>query len=147
MKRLFIYYSLSGNGDFVANYLKGKDIETRKVSTKEKISKSMFLKILKGGFLAGINYKAKLDNFNKNIEEYDEVIIGSPVWNGRFSCAINTVIDELKLDNKNIRFILYSGSGTAPKAEEIIKERFKNAQVINLKEPKKNKEELEKINI
>ena len=139
MKKIFIYYSLTGNGDEVANYLKDKQIDIRKVLTKEPLPKNMILSILTGGFKAGINYKDKLDNFNPNISEYDEVIIGSPIWNDRLACPINTVLDEIDLVGKKITFILYSGSGKAKKATEKINEKVKNARIIYLKEPKKDK--------
>ena len=144
MKKLFIYYSLSGNGDVVADYLKDEGCDIRKVIMKDRMPKSYFGQILTGGFLAGINHKAKLDNFDNDISEYDEIIIGSPIWNGRLSCPINTVLEEIKLDNKKVMFILYSGSGTAPKAEKKLKDRYENVDIIMLKEPKKNKDELDK---
>ena len=31
MKKLFIYYSLSGNGDYVADYLKNKNYDIIKI--------------------------------------------------------------------------------------------------------------------
>ena len=35
MNKIFIYYSLSGNGDSVANYLMNKGIDIRKVLLKK----------------------------------------------------------------------------------------------------------------
>ncbi len=145
MKKLFIYYSLSGNGNVVADYLKDKNIDIRKVIMRDKIPKSYIGQILTGGFLAGINHKAKLSNFDNNIDDYDEIIIGSPIWNGKLSCPINTVLDKINLENRKISFILYSGSGTAPKTEKIIKNKYGDAKIIILKEPKSNKKELEKV--
>lgn len=139
MKKIFIYYSLSGNGLEVANYLKDKNIDIRKVETKEPLPNNIILRILTGGFLAGINHKDKLNSFNSNISEYDEVIIGSPIWNDHLSCPINTVLDEIDLVGKKIVFILYSGSGYAKKVSEKIKSKYPNAVIIYLKEPKKNK--------
>ena len=147
MKKLFIYYSLSGNGDVVADYLKSKKIDIRKVIVKDRLPKSYFGQILTGGFLAGINYKAKLDNFDYNLNNYDEIIIGSPIWNGKLSCPINTVLDKIDFSNKNISFILWSGSGSVPKAEKKIKNLFNNVNIIILKEPKKNIGEMvDKVN-
>ena len=145
MKKLFIYYSLSGNGDVVATYLKTKNIDVRKVIIKDKMPKSYIGQILKGGFLAGINYKMELDNFDNNTDNYDEIIIGSPIWNGRLACPINTVLDNIDL-NKRISFVLYSGSGEAPKAEKMIKERYGNVNIIVLKDPKKNIDDM-KMNL
>jgi flavodoxin len=145
MKKIFIYYSLSGNGDVVATYLKTKNIDVRKVIIKDKMPKSYIGQILKGGFLAGINYKMELDNFDNNTDNYDEIIIGSPIWNGRLACPINTVLDNIDL-NKRISFVLYSGSGEAPKAEKMIKEGFGNVNIIVLKDPKKNIDDM-KMNL
>ena len=144
MKRLFIYYSLSGNGDFVADYLKDKKIDIRKVETLEPLPKNKFFGILTGGFKAGIGYKDKLKDFDSNIEKYDEIIIGSPVWNGRFSSPINTVLSRLDLNNKKASFILCSGSGKSDKLNVYVKEKYA-ANAINLKEPKNNKKELKKL--
>ena len=138
MKKIFIYYSLTGNGDVVADYLKKKKIDIRKVEDKEELSKNKILRILQGGFLAGINHKTKLINFDSNIDKYKEIIIGSPIWNGRLSCPINTVIDKLDLSNKKITFILYSGSGKAPKTDKKLKSLYKNINIIHIKEPKNN---------
>lgn len=145
MKKIFIYYSLSGNGDVVATYLKTKNIDVRKVIIKDKMPKSYIGQILKGGFLAGINYKMELDNFDNNTDNYDEIIIGSPIWNGRLACPINTVLDSID-SNKRISFVLYSGSGEAPKAEKMIKERYGNVNIIVLKDPKKNIDDM-KMNL
>ncbi len=144
MKKLFIYYSLSGNGDLVADYLKNKNIDIRKVNTTETLPKSMVLRILSGGFKAMINYKDKLSNFDNDISKYDEVIIGSPVWNSRLSSPINSVLDMIDLNNKKITFILYSGSGKALKAHELINKKYK-AKIIDLKEPLRNHDELDKL--
>lgn len=145
MKKIFIYYSLSGNGDVVATYLKTKNIDVRKVIIKDKMPKNYIGQILKGGFLAGINYKMELDNFDNNTDNYDEIIIGSPIWNGRLACPINTVLDNIDL-NKRISFVLYSGSGEAPKAEKMIRERYGNVNIIALKDPKKNIDDM-KMNL
>ncbi len=138
MKKIFIYYSLTGNGDVVADYLKKMSITIRKVRAKEELSKNTFLRILQGGFLAGINHHTPLIDFDNNIDEYEEIIIGSPIWNGRLSCPINTVLDKLDLHNKKITFILYSGSGKAPKTDIKLKNNYKDINIIHIKEPKKN---------
>ena len=83
-KKLFIYYSLSGNGDLVADYLK-HTYDIRKVVTKEPLPKNYILSLITGGFKAMINYHDKLDNFDNNIEDYNEIVIGSPIWNDRLS--------------------------------------------------------------
>ena len=146
MKKIFIYYSLSGNGDKVASYLKDKGYDIRKVVTNEPLPKNYFLSILSGGFKALIGYKDNLKRFNSDISDYDKVVIGSPVWNNRLSCPINSVLDKINVDNKDISFVLYSGSGKSKSASKFIIERYGEVKIINLMEPKKNSEELKKLN-
>lgn len=146
MKKLFIYYSLTGNGDLVAEYLKEKEYDIRKIETKEPLPKNYVLRILTGGYKAMINYKDKLIDFDVNIDEYDKIVIGSPVWNARLSSPINTVLKLLDLKDKKVKFVLYAGSGQAPKAKEYIEKNYLQANVVILKEPLKNKEELENLN-
>ena len=145
MKKIFIYYSFTGNGDEVANYLKDKNIAIRKVNTKEPLPQNRVLSIITGGFLAGIKHKDKLINFNNDISNYGQIIIGSPIWNGRLSCPINTVLDELNLTNKQVIFILYSGSGDAPKTNKLLKEKYPECKIIQLKEPKQNQDIIKQV--
>lgn len=142
MKKIFIYYSLTGSGDLVADTLKSKGYDIRKVVSKYKYPKSFFWLMMVGGFRAGTNKKDKLIDFNTDISNYDEIVIGSPVWFDRVSPPINTILKELDLSGKKISFIFYSGSGEANKASEKVKDL---GNIIILKEPKKHKEELSKI--
>ena len=144
MKKLFIYFSLSGNGDVVAEEFKKKGYEIRKVNTKYQYPKNKFLMIMVGGYKASFNKKDELINFDTDISKYDKIVIASPIWNDRLSAPVNSVIDLLDLTNKDISFVLYSASGYANKAKEKIKSLF-GIDAIVLKEPKKNKEELEKL--
>ena len=144
MKKLFIYYSLTNNGDIVADQLKNNGYEIRKVITKYKYPKSMFLRILIGGYKATVNKKDKLVDFDTNISNYDKIVIGSPIWNDRLCPPINSVINQLDLKDKKIDFILYSASGKASKAKEKIKNLY-GIDAIILKEPKKDEDELKKL--
>lgn len=145
MKGIFIYYSLSGNGDIVAGFFKDQGYDIRKVETLRKMPKSFILQILSGGFKASIEYKEKLKDFDSNIDAYDKIVIGSPIWNDRLSSPINTVINMLDLSKKNVNFVLYSGSGKSNHAREQIAKKEIKANIIDLQEPKKNKGELDKI--
>lgn len=143
--KLFIYYSLTGNLDKVAQVLKEKDIEIRKVEMKKKMPKSFFFRVLTGGFLSGINAKSKLKDYDKDIISYDEIIIGSPIWNGRFSSPVNRLLKDLELDNKKLSFVFTSGSGEGKKALDKVNKLYPNSKVIFLKEPLKYENELEKL--
>ena len=145
MKKIFIYYSLSGNGDLVNDYLTKKGYESKKIEVKNKLPKNYFLSIVIGGYKAMVNYKETIINFDIDIDNYDEIVIGSPIWNDRLSSPISTLLNEINLENKKLKFILYSGSGKEKHASEFIKIKYPNAKIVELKEPKKYSEELNKI--
>ena len=145
MKRLFIYYSFTGNGDVVAKEFKNKGYDTFKIVTKEKLPKSFVLSILVGGFNAGIGYKDKINDIKCDINSYQEVFIGTPIWNGRISSPINTLLKQFDFADKKITFVFYSGSGKIDKALKQIDKVCSKYEIINLVEPKKNKDELNKL--
>lgn len=144
MKKLFIYYSQSGNGDYVASRMSELGYDIRKIEAKRLLPKSFFWSMMIGGMMAGFNHKSKLKEFDNDVSSYDEIVIGSPIWNGKFACPVNTLLNKLDLKNKKVKFILYSGSGNAPKCIAKIKKNS-SCDVYEVKEPKKNKDELEKI--
>ena len=145
MGKLFIYFSNSGNGELVAKKLKEKEYDIIKVVPKKALPKSFFSLIMQGGFLAGIKNKMKIKDLNVDFSSYDEITIGTPIWNGRISPPINTVLAMSELKDKKVSFILYAGGGQAPKSIKRLNKEFHGAEIVILKEPKKYPEELEKI--
>ena len=101
--------------------------------------------MMSGGFQAGIKLKAKLKEFDYDITKYDEVVIGSPIWNDRFAPAINTVLANVKFDNKKLSFVFYSGSGEGKHALKRVNKEYPGAECIFLKQPKDYPDELKKL--
>ena len=145
MKRLVIYYSLTGNTDIVAQELSLKGYETRRVYEKKKMPKSFFWMVMTGGFRAGMHLKGKLINYDNDVSSYDEIVILSPIWNGLTPPAINSVLKQTDLTNKKLTFVFSSGSGEAPKMIKKINKKYPGSKVIVLKDPKKHSEELKKV--
>ena len=145
MKKLFIYYSYSGNGELVAQKMREKGYDIRKVETIKKLPKSFFFAMMSGGFQAGVKMKAKLKEFNFDVSSYDEVVIGSPIWNGRFPPAINTVLTKVNFEGKELSFVFYSGSGEGKSALKRVNKEYPNSKVLFLKQPKDYPEELKKL--
>lgn len=145
MKKLFIYYSYTGNGDIVAEKIKEKDIDIRSITPKKPLPKSFLGGMLIGGFRAGIKAKTPLLDFNSDVSEYGEVIIGAPIWNARIASPINTVLEELKGTDKKISFIFYSGSGAGKAAAKRVSKEYPDSKVLFIKGPKDNPSELEKV--
>ena len=126
----------------VADYLKKNNVTIRKIKPIKPLPKNMFFRIIVGGYLAGKDYQDELVDFDSDISQYKKIIIGSPIWRDRLSTPINTVLSKLDLRDKELIFILYSGSGYAAKATEKINKLYPKAKIIHLKEPLKYQEVL-----
>lgn len=145
MKKIFIYYSLTGNGDEVSKVFKKDGYDIKKIEVNKPLPKKFFFRMMTGGFKALIGYKEKITNFDIDITKYDKIVIGSPIWNDRISTPIRTLLK--KIDKNNIDFVLYSGSGKGERGIEYLKERYPKSKITIIKEPKKYKEEINKINL
>jgi multimeric flavodoxin WrbA len=141
MKKYFIYYSNSGNGDFVAEALKRSDVSLIKVEPKKHIKKMNFFRIIRYGGEAMMKKKMPIQQLDLILDSDDVVVIGSPIWNDRLSTPILTLLDKYEFDKKTTRFVFYSGGGKAAHAEmQIAKMGFEKKAIV-LKEPKKYSEE------
>lgn len=141
MKKYFIYYSYTGNGDFVADTLKRSDLSIIKIEPKKHMKKINFFRILRYGGEAMFKKKMPIQSLDLILDKDDVVIIGSPIWNDRLSTPILTLLDKFEFDKKTTKFIFYAGGGEANHAEkQIAKMGFEQKAVI-LKEPKKYMEE------
>ena len=141
MAKYFIYFSATGNGDFIASILKEKGYEPLKVEMVKPIGKMSFFKIIKYGGHAMTNKKAKIKDLSLNLKPEDEVIIGSPIWNDRLSTPINTILSQFDFDKEKTKFILYPAGKTTNKSKKrLIKLGFKQEPLV-LPYPLKYQEE------
>ena len=141
MKKYFIYYSNSGNGDFVAEALKRSDVSLIKLEPKKHIKKMNFFRIIRYGGEAMMKKKMPIQQLDLILDSDDVVVIGSPIWNDRLSTPVLTLLDKYEFDKKTTRFVLYSGGGKAARAEKQIAKMGFEKKAIVLKEPKKYSEE------
>ena len=145
MRKLFIYYSRTGNGDLVADFLSTYGYERYRVTPKHMLPENLFWSMMIGGFKAGINMKDRLTEWKINPNDYDEIIFGSPIWNGKISSPMNTVLKKLRDYKGKIRFIFYSGSGEGKKATIKISKLYADTRSIILKEPKTHQYEFDRL--
>lgn len=101
MKRIVVYYSLSGNTQKAAEKLAellGTDIV--RLETARSMPKSYPLQIVVGGGQVMMGSKPKLKPLEKDLTEYDEIILGTPVWNSKAVPAVNTLLKDKKIAKK-----------------------------------------------
>ena len=143
--KYFVYFSASGNGDFIANFLKEKGYEIVKVETLKPFGKVNFFRILKYGFRAGAQKREKIKDINLELKSDDEVVIGSPIWNDRLSTPINAVLDKIAFNKETTKFIVYPAGESAKKVfDQITKLGFKNEPLV-YSYPLKNQDKINDI--
>lgn len=125
MKTAIIYYSMSGNTDYVAKSISEKiDADLIRIEPKKEYPNKGIKKFFWGGKSAVMRETPELENYDFDSNKYDYIIFGTPVWASSFTPPIRTFIkenkDELK-DKKVAVFTCYSGGG-AEKALEKLKQ-------------------------
>lgn len=141
MKILVLYYSLEGNTKLIADAISEEiNCDVLRLKPKKDVPKKGFLKFVWGGKQVVFNQKPKLDPFNKDLNRYDLVIMGSPVWAGSYAPAFNTFFSEVAILNKKIAlFCCYAGS--EGKIFNEFKSQLRENEVIGqigFKDPLKN---------
>ena len=136
MKTAVIYYSMSGNTKMVAEMISQKlSADVIEIQPVKAYPDKGFRKFIWGGKSAVMGDKPALQPYRFD-DDYDTVIIGTPVWASSFTPPIRSFIEENRAALKGKRFavfVCYSGGG-AEKAIEKLKlfleiERF-DAELI-----------------
>jgi flavodoxin len=104
MKRLVVYYSRTGTtkelGEAIAQAL-GADTDEI-IDQKQRMGKIAFIRAGKdamGGKLTKIEVK-------RNPEEYDVIIIGTPIWASRVTPAVRTYLTTYNFSGKQLFFFI-----------------------------------------
>ena len=143
--KYFVYYSLSGNGDFLADLLKEYDIKPVKIEAVKPLKKPNFFTIIKYGGDAMAKKKRPIKDLNLELKDDDIVIVGSPIWNDRLSTPVNTFLDKYNLNKETTQFILYpAGDKTNKSKVQLQKLGFKNEPVV-IQHPKKYVDEAKQL--
>lgn len=125
MKKAIVYYSTSGNTDYVANYISDKiGADLIRIEPQKEYPNKGIRKFLWGGKSAVMGETPALEEYEFDSEKYDCIIFGTPVWASSFTPPIRTFIKENKeklIDKKIAVFICYMGGG-ADKAIEKLKQ-------------------------
>ncbi len=152
MKTAFIYYSLEGNMEYIVNKISDKNtVDNIKLIPSKEYPTGKISKFIWGGKSATFGEKPKLTNENIEIDQYDTLIIGTPIWAGTFTPPINTFLHDYKINGKKIILIATHAGGGAEKCFTKMKELLKENTIldtIDFKNPAKSQDNIqeEKLN-
>ena len=127
MKRLVVYYSLSGNTEAAAGKIaKALDADLLKLETVKSMPKNFAAQIIVGGGQVMMKYIPELKPLDKNPDDYDEIILGSPIWNSKGVPAINAFLKDENAAKKVTSLFFLSGGGEVEKGLNAITEQLPN---------------------
>ena len=115
MRTLIAYYSLEGNTDYAAKRMAAElGADTLRLVPKKAYADKGFAKFFWGGKSAVMAEKPELEPYEVNLEEYDCVILGFPVWASNFTPPLRSFLAVHKEDLKEKKlaaFACQSGGG------------------------------------
>lgn len=129
MKRLIVYYSLSGNTEDAVNAIaKQLDCETLRIDTVKAMPKSFAARILVGGGQVAMNKVPEIKPIDKDLSVYDEIFIGTPIWNSKGVPAINAFLMDDGICKKVTGLIITSGGGDIEKCVQALESKIPNVK-------------------
>lgn len=102
MKKLIVFYSYTGNTKKIANKIKEKlDCDILEVEPQVPFSDD-YDEVVNEYQNNSINKEVEIKDIKINLNDYDEFIIGTPVWWYTISPVIIEFLKKYKLENKTI---------------------------------------------
>lgn len=118
MRTAIVYYSMSGNTEYVAEKIADKlkasdELRLIKICPQKAYPDKGAKKFLWGGKSAVMGDTPKLLPYEFNVNDYDRIIIGTPVWASTFVPPLKTFFNENPDINKKpvAVFTCFSGGG------------------------------------
>lgn len=112
LKSCVIYYSLSGNTELIAKAISDEiGAKLVKIQPKKEIKSKGLLKYLWVGKQVLMKETPDIDDISEKFDDYDLIIIGTPVWAYTFSPPIRGFFSKVSITNKKIAlFCTYDGT-------------------------------------
>ena len=130
-RRIVIYHSYSGHTKMIANIIKKKlDCDVLELEPKYEFS-SDYDEVVKE-YQNNEKYKSTVDikDININLDNYDEIIIGSPVWWYSITPVVREFLKENNLEGKTV-IPFATNAGWLGRTFKEIEELCKNSSVTN----------------
>ena len=140
MKILIVYYSLDGSCKLVAEEInKSVNAEILELQTENVEKPKGILERITAMF----NKNPKLKPLEKDIDSYDFIFLGTPVWSWNYAPILKAFFSENIIKNKKLALFCCS-SGKKGKALENMKKKLSESEVMGemefIKPLKENRE-------
>ena len=145
MQILVVYYSRTGNTRFVAEKI-AEHLKADLCEVVDKKNRKGRLAFVTGGY-ESIRKKLTKIEVSKSSDNYDLIVIGSPVWANGITPAIRTFIQQNDFSNKQIAvFVTLKGDNPEKALENMQQALLPRIPIeeLGLTNDVKNREEAEK---
>lgn len=116
MKSVILYYTFGGSTVREAEKLAGQ-LGVPFVRVNEVHNRSLLAAFCPGGFLAMRRKAVSIQPLSVDLNDYDRIIIGCPVWAGYPAPAFNAIV-KLLPKGKQVEVFLCSGGSGTQKSEQ-----------------------------
>lgn len=146
MSTLVVYFSFNGNTKMIAEKIAETiNADVVELKTSKEYPTEGFRKYFWGGKSVIFGEEPELTNERIDLNRYDTIIIGTPVWAGSFAPPIKSFISQSKISGKRIALFASHGGGGAEKCFTRLKKVLPGNEFfgeIDFVEPKRKPEEL-----
>lgn len=141
MKKIVIFYSFEGDTKMIAeNIAQAIGADILELKPKQDLKSKGFMKYVWGGKAAMTHEQPELLPLDKDINSYDILFIGTPVWAWTYAPALNTFFSAHLLLDKKIALFCCHGGGKG-KIFDHMKDALKDNQIlgeVDFQDPLKN---------
>jgi len=103
MKKLVIYYSFEGDTKFVGDTIaKEMDADILELKLVKELKSKDYMKKYMGEKQVLMKTEPLLKPYDVNINDYELLIIGTPIWSGTFAPALRTFLHSEEILGKKI---------------------------------------------
>lgn len=131
MKSIIVYYSLDGNVKLLSETISsevGADLLPLKL--KKEIKSDSFMKYFWGGKQVVMKEIPELEPVDFNPENYDLIILGTPVWAANYTPALRSFLEKFDLSGKKIA-LFCSHEGGSGLTITNLKNKLRTSQIIS----------------
>ena len=142
MKTVVVYFSLENNTKYLADYI-AKELNAKVIRlfpVKEyptgKVSKYFW-----GGKSVTFGERPKLETYQFNANDYDLVILGTPIWEGTFTPPLRTFLKQVSMTGKKVAFFASCSGGSTERCFAQLEKEIPNCTVLatlRIVDPTKN---------
>lgn len=141
-KIVVVYYSFEGSTKGIAELLaQHSNADLLEVKPLKELQSKGFAKFIWGGSQVVMGKKPELMPLSKNLDEYDIVFVGTPIWAGTYAPPIKTLLEGDYIDGKKVAYFYCHEGGHGKAVDKVNVVIEKKNTFIGAKDflnPKKN---------